>query len=279
MRGLGWVWVAVLGGCTGLNGAFDESEGAATGGGSTVGETVAVTTGGMKTSGSTSGVTSVSDSSTGPPTVSSGSESSSMSTTDGPPVTSSESTQGQSGDTGPDSSTGEGVPVLFLYAADGWMGPGNTTSETTANDHCLAFAPAAARRCDSTAIAVLRQPDLNFVTILNSVDLLLPGAEVFGLGSDGSTRLAGSAIELLGELQTTLSAGGVIDPSGTGMFYSGGTGDTTNTCAGWQETDNPGLTAITGSFEATNDWLDSSNNPCTEALPILCACRSAPDPF
>ena len=103
-------------------------------------------------------------------------------------------------------------------------------------------------------------------------------AAVFGIGSNGLNPLADSPAELLGPLKTSLQAGGVADPTGAGMFYSGGSGDAVETCSGWQD---PTVAAIgsTGDFLATDEWFSFGSTSCNQGLPILCACLSVPDPF
>lgn len=276
MRGLVWVSVAVLGGCTGLNGAFEESQGAATGGETTVGETVALTTGGTKTTTSASGVTSVGDSSTEPPHLTSGLESSSMSATGDPPATSFGSTEGWTSTSGDSSSTGEEGRVVFIYAANSWMSGDNHQPIISPNEYCVDAAPGSASLCESAPVAVLRQPGLTVPEILQELDQNWLDAPVFGIGSNGMDPLADSPAELLNGLEITLAEGGVNVPDASDEFYSGEIALEPDTCDGWT---NQGSTATTGSFVLTNEWFSYGTTLCTVPLPILCACLSGPDPF
>ena len=278
-----WVSVAVLGGCTGLNGAFDESQSAATGDGSTVGETLSPTTGGMKTTGSASAVTSVGDGTTAPPpTLSSGLESNSvsvtgeMSATGERPTTSSGSTQGWNSTSGDSSSTGDESRVVFIYAANNWMAGDNLQPVITPNEYCVDAAPGSASLCESAPVAVLRQPDLTVPEILQALDQSWLDAPVFGIGSNGMDPLADSPAELLNGLEVTLAEGGVNVPDASDEFYSGEIALEPDTCDGWS---NQGSTATTGSFLLTDGWFSYGTTLCTVPLPILCACLSGPDPF
>ncbi len=271
--------MTVLAGCTGLNGAFDDRQDP-------------VGTGGATTAQTSSAVTNP----TGPPSPTasgSGVTSAGNTTTDSPPPT----TVGQTGSTGTgtsgtsgersssgstagdsevlDAATGGDTRVVFIYAVDGWMAPGNYPPASTSGEYCT---DNAASLCESDGVALLRQPDIALADVLGPLDAMWFGLPVFGAGSKGDTALADSPLGLLTGPAIRLLDGGVEDPSETGLFFSGGSAKVFDTCEGWSD---PFSTAIAGSFEqAGPTWFsDTIDVPCADHLPILCACLSGPDPF
>lgn len=285
MRWLGWVIVTALGGCTGLNGAFEESQGSRDTGGNVGGEASSAATsnaGASSTAGSASAASSVGETgssgvSTTPPPTSSGQPGSTTGLGTSGTLTSAGSTVGTKETGRLDDATGGDDRVVFLYAVDDWMAPGNYPPASSPQSHCTENAPPAASLCGSPPVALLRQPGLTVPAILGDLDPGWAELPVFGLAANGSIPIAETPLGLLGELETSLAAGGVEDPSGTGMFFSGGPADMPDTCEGWSD---PFSTAITGSFNDSSDaWFSSSMAECDEHLPILCVCLSVEGPF
>lgn len=277
--------VTVLGGCTGLNSAFEESQGSTDTSGSVGGEVSSAATSNAEassTAGSASvassvGETSSSEGTTKPPPTSTGQPGSTTNLGTSGTLTSSESTVGPEETGTLDDATGGDDRVVFLYAVDDWMAPGNYPPASNPQSHCTANAPPSAGLCASPRVALLRQPGFTVPEILGDLDPDWVDLPVFGLAANGSTPIADTPLGLLGELETSLAAGGVDDPSGTGMFFSGGIADMPDTCEGWSD---PFSTAITGSFnDSSNAWFSSGDAECDQHLPILCVCLSVVGPF
>jgi len=169
--------------------------------------------------------------------------------------------------------------VVLIYAAPGWMDEDNVLPTVTPDEHCANEPSGAMGLCESEPVALLRQTDLSLPQIIELLDEAgWADDEVFGAGSDGSVSLANSPADLLGELNITLTQGEVVDPNGKGLFYSGGVGAASSTCNGWQSQDGAVVGSL-GSLVSTEDWFATGSISCNTGLPILCACRSVPDPF
>lgn len=284
MRGLGWMVILSVGGCTALNDDYSNAAGSSTTGvpkdDPSDGEPRPTATSPSVESDTASGgatsdaddsdssvpTTGTSENPSGPgPGMATGAETGDWATSGGTSGGrgSSETGLAETGSFGDEH-------VLFVYAT---TAPFNFPKDPPELACVLDEPGDVSLRCvGGPRFPLVSTAGTSIPQALNAIEALGLDVEVHGIFSDGSQPLASHPAAMLTGLEVSLSEGDV-NLEEKESFWTGVGGN----CQNWTAF---GGTATVGSASSTDGaWFNADDVTCDSGLPILCACESVANPF